>query len=159
MWRVIPNYPNYMINTEGKIKSKYSNLILKESNHTNGYKTVMLYENGKSKRLYIHRLMGITFLLDNFSKGKEINHKDGNKANNSLSNLEWVTKSQNHLHRVYNLNKGNMLPKKVQCVETGAIYESVKIATKDMKLKNPICISNAATGKRNKAAGFHWQFI
>lgn len=159
MWKHIPDFDNYLINEKGDIKSLYHNIILKPINHNNGYKCIVLYKNSKSFRFYIHRLVAISFLTKpegNF----EINHKDGDKTNNNVSNLEWVTKSQNHIHRVYSLHKSNnMIPKKVKCVETGIVYESVSEATRKNNLKNPICISNAANGIRHKAAGYHWCFI
>lgn len=63
----------------------------------NGYKTVSLYKDGSSKKFLIHRLIATTFIENPFNFS-EVNHKDGNRLNNSVSNLEWVNSSQNKKH-------------------------------------------------------------
>lgn len=75
----------------------------------NGYKKAQLYNNGVCvKREYLHRLICISFKINNIDNKPEVNHKNGNKLDNRLFNLEWVTKSENlnhayllglHLHR------------------------------------------------------------
>jgi len=59
-----------------------------------GYLKVALYKNGKAKVFYVHRLVALHF-IPNPSNLPQINHKDGDKTNNSINNLEWVTASQN----------------------------------------------------------------
>jgi len=99
----IPNYSNYMISNNGIILSTNYNktgLIRELKIYTNryGYKNVELYDDNKqSKRLSVHRLVANTFIPK--IEGKDfVNHKDGNKANNCYSNLEWVTSSENTKH-------------------------------------------------------------
>ena len=65
-------------------------------NHTGGYKQVSL--NGKLQ--YVHRLIGFKHLADSYFEGAQINHKDGDKSNNSRENLEWLTGSENLHHAV-----------------------------------------------------------
>ena len=159
MWKPIPEFDNYLINKKGDIKSLYHNIILKPSKHTNGYRFVCLYKNGKSYRRYIHRLVGLTF-LKRPNEFYEINHKDGDKTNNNVNNLEWVTKSENHIHRIYNLQKfTNHQPKKVKCVETGKIYPSISVAARKNNLKNPVSVYEAVIGRKHTAAGYHWCYI
>ena len=70
---------------------------LKASPGKIGYPVVQLFKNGKSERIYVHRLVAEHFIPK--VEGKEIvNHIDGNKANNHYRNLEWVTHSENHMH-------------------------------------------------------------
>lgn len=72
--------------------------ILRSSvNKKTGYETVNLYKGGKCARYYVHRLVAETF-LENPSGFTDVNHKDGDKQNNKLSNLEWVTRSENKIH-------------------------------------------------------------
>lgn len=108
-WKQIPGYPNYEASTQGRIRSvtHYDSIgrlrngkVKKTKTHKNGYIVVTL--NHKDDCL-VHRLLAITFLGERF--GKEVNHKDGNKANNSLENLEWCTKSENQIHRYRTLHK------------------------------------------------------
>ena len=62
-----------------------------------GYHKVSLRKNGKTWQKYVHRLVARHFLGDGF-KGAQVNHKDGDKTNNSLSNLEWCTAEENLKH-------------------------------------------------------------
>ena len=70
----------------------------------NGYLRVSLSKDGKTKKHLVHRLVALAFLENKYNK-PDVNHKDGNKANNNFKNLEWVTKSENILHAIEVLNK------------------------------------------------------
>ena len=61
-----------------------------------GYAYVCLYKDGKTKNLKIHRLVAQAYLIA--SDKPHVNHKDGNKLNNNVSNLEWVTPKENKIH-------------------------------------------------------------
>lgn len=97
MWYELKENNNYLINTNGDIKSKKTNKILTPGKTTNGYYTVCLTKNGKCKSYYIHRLVANN-LISNEKGYKEINHKDGNKQNNRVDNLEWCDRSYNLKH-------------------------------------------------------------
>ena len=60
----------------------------------NGYESVMLRKNGRQRRLYVHRLVAEAF-LPNEQSLREVNHRDENKSNNTLENLEWCSHSYN----------------------------------------------------------------
>lgn len=75
--------------------------ILKHRDNGKGYRCI----NRKNKTLYVHRLIAETF-LPNPDSLPEVNHKDGDKANNHVSNLEWVSKSQNAQHALNVLRRG-----------------------------------------------------
>lgn len=64
----------------------------------NGYPTVHIRIKGRREKLYVHRLLGQHFIPNPENK-KTINHKDGNKKNNSLDNLEWATQAENNRHK------------------------------------------------------------
>lgn len=66
-----------------------------------GYLKVTLSKNGECKKFYLHRLVAIQF-LDNNMNLPQVNHKDGNKLNNNVTNLEWCTKQENQNHAVRN---------------------------------------------------------
>lgn len=63
-----------------------------------GYAFMHFSIAGEVSSYFVHRLVGFAF-IENPLKHPEINHKDGNPLNNNVSNLEWVTKSENHIHR------------------------------------------------------------
>ena len=103
IWKDIENYENlYQISNLGRIKSLCFNKIKILKPHNNrGYYDVTLYKNGKHKQHKIHRLVASAFLINNEQKTC-VNHKDGNKTNNNVDNLEWVTPKENVIHAYKN---------------------------------------------------------
>ena len=95
----IRDFNNYSIDKKGNIYSDYSGSLrmLKYSICGAGYKTIHLYRNKKRYAKMIHRLVAETY-LENINE--QVNHIDGNKLNNNLENLEWVTASENLAHAV-----------------------------------------------------------
>lgn len=89
--------PNYCVSMDGKIFSLKSNRFLKPFSDTSGYQYIECYENGQKHKFSVHRLVAKAFICNDLNK-KEVNHKDGNKENNSVGNLEWVTPSENCVH-------------------------------------------------------------
>lgn len=66
-----------------------------------GYRRILLYVNGKRKKYFVHRLVAEKY-IDNPNNLPQVNHKDGNKLNNCVANLEWVTPKQNIQHAIKN---------------------------------------------------------
>ena len=90
----------------GRVKSFHNGKIyLLNLSNCNEYRSVALYKQGqKPKRTLVHILVAKTF-IPNPKNLPEVNHKDGNKSNNCVENLEWVTSSQNKFHAIkLNLN-------------------------------------------------------
>lgn len=124
IWKDIPGYEGvYQASNIGNIKSlKFGKeKILRQSINRGGYYYLIFCKNRKQKAHSSHRLIALTFIKNNSSK-PDINHKDGNKLNNELSNLEWCTKSENTKH-AYNIK--------------------LKIMTNDIKNKISKTISNS----------------
>jgi len=80
----------YKISPHGEIFSSYRNRFLKGWVEKTGYRAVSLMQNGKPRRCTVHTLLAKAF-IPNPNQLPEVNHKDGDKQNNALSNLEWVT--------------------------------------------------------------------
>lgn len=93
--RIKSNRPRYVINKGYVNKEGY---IMKPSDNGKGYKIVFLSGKGFRDRKYVHRLVALHFLYDSYFEGAEVNHKDGNKRNNHVKNLEWVTPEDNKIH-------------------------------------------------------------
>lgn len=94
-WRNFPRAAEYQVSSCGQVKKLGK--IKKLTKHRNGY-LVTGISIGKRRYTYcVHRLVAETFMMPQ-PPGTEINHKDGNKANNSVSNLEWVTRKENIRH-------------------------------------------------------------
>jgi len=104
-WRVIKEFPNYAVSNFGRVKRivescrQYpAGAIRKISIGRGGYVYYRLFKNGKSRIKKAYHLVLEGFGNYRLSNKHQCNHKDGDKLNNSLSNLEWVTSSQNNLH-------------------------------------------------------------
>lgn len=119
-WIKIENW-SYEVSNTGKIRN-LKGQILKSWLINSGYRVISLYKNGFCKKFLVHRLVAEIW-LKNPKNYPEVNHKDGNKENNSVENLEWCSTSYNHKHafktgiRVYNKpTKGlKLLGKKKAC--------------------------------------------
>lgn len=99
-WMVIAECNSiYHISDHGQVKSykRGKERILKPTLTSNGYAAVKICANGKRKIHKIHRLVALAFIPNPEQKG-DVNHKDGNKANNHVDNLEWNTRKENVNH-------------------------------------------------------------
>jgi len=85
----------YSIDESGSVFSHITNKTLKHNVNKNGYHAVRLYRNGKQKSHLVSRLVAITYLGNS---DLTVNHIDGNKSNNHVSNLEWISQSSNVQH-------------------------------------------------------------
>lgn len=106
----IKEFDKYYISKCNKILNIKSNRILKSRVEKNknryGYVVVTLWVNKQAKPYRLHRLIAKTF-IENPENKPEINHIDGNKQNNDISNLEWCTSSENNIHAIKNKLRDN----------------------------------------------------
>ena len=165
-WREIKGYEGkYQISNLGRVKSlkgnhgNYREKILSGSPNTGGYLQVDLLKNGKRNTFKIHKLVAIHF-IDNPNNLPEINHKDENKQNNKVSNLEWCTRKYNQNYgtrtqRASEKMKGSKNPRsrKVQCITTGKVFNYIKEAAEYYNIDKH-SISDCCKGKY-KSAGKH----
>lgn len=101
MFVTIKDYPNYSINEKGEVKNKYSK-ILKPRTAGRGYYCYHLRNENGVKNEYIHRLVAKTF-IPNPNNLPQVDHIDGDKSNNNVSNLRWVSNYENaHAFGYYN---------------------------------------------------------
>lgn len=190
IWKDIENYEGYyQISNLGRLKSLERNIprfnngkirdyIQKErivklnKNSKNGYYKVYLRKNNEYKRFYIYRLVARYFLTDGLEKYNNkkfnVNHKDGNKINNNVENLEWVTRSENSIHSYYILNNKiknnveNIYPKrKVLQLDRYTLkeinrFESIREAKEKTKINHISCVCR---GERKTAGGYVWRYL
>ena len=93
----IPGYPGYQISNCGNIFSRKLERVITLHPDKDGYLRCGLYNNNIEKHFRIHRLVATAFIPNPEDK-PQVNHKDGNKANNNVSNLEWNTVAENNKH-------------------------------------------------------------
>lgn len=98
-WKAFPEIPEYEVSESGEIRNKYGK-VLKVSKTNSGYLQTTLYaEKVKTKHRLVHRIVAITY-LSNPENLPQVNHKDGNKLNNHVNNLEWCSPQQNTRHSI-----------------------------------------------------------
>ena len=168
IWKNIKGYPDYAISSFGNIKNIKFDKKLNPHITDQGYCIVNIYCNKKDKHFKVHRLVAETF-IDNPDKKRTVNHIDGNKLNNSVSNLEWATHSENHKHSYDKLNrKAASLGKKGKNAFRSLIvyqydlngvliksYDSQRSAAQELGISYNH-ISSVCNGKRKTSGGFFW---
>ena len=171
IWRDIPNFHDYQASNYGRIRSKeraitqyghkeyytrnMPSVILKPKPQNSGYLVVWLRRNGRNVACTVHRIIAQTFLFNSFDRAV-VNHKDGDKTNNRIDNLEWVTQSDNIKHSYkYKLRKPNK-GKQVICESTGQIFKSIKEAAEKTNT-NPASIGHCLAGRAKTAGGLIWK--
>lgn len=189
-WKDIPGYEGmYQVSSFGRVKSvrkfrkgKHGcNIALEEKiirpfvkNKKYNYLRVSITKDGKATKYSVHRLVAMAF-IPNPNNLPQVNHKDENKENNRVDNLEWCDGK-------YNINYGTAREritktqmetmstmKKVQCIETGVIYKSIKDAGRKLNIcaENISAVCNQTVRHNSKgvkyiiktAGGYHWRFV
>lgn len=148
-----------------KIESKILKLDLKK----NGYLQVGLCKNGKEKRVTVHKLVAIAFIENNDHEKTEVNHKNCNKQDNRVENLEWVTPRENKDHAKENNRYFSPRKKEVRCKQLDMIFESSYAAAEYLNNKyfgNSKQVHNVSTkirscclGYQKIAYGFNWEHV
>ena len=181
VWKDIPGYEGiYQISTSGQIKSSdrpvwhgtfmYTRKgTIRKPFDARGYKALNLSKDGKKTFFTVHRLVALTF-IPNPDNLPEINHKDGNKLNNHVDNLEWCTPSQNTQHAVdtgllskqiliENSRKGaDKISVRLRCEDTGEIFGKISDIAKVLKIKQ-LTAETVAKGRTHKGKGWLFSII
>lgn len=148
-WRPVPGFEGrYEVSNEGQVASvpfrqRYvlrngkegfrttKRRVLAQQLINSGYSIVHLHLNNQRTAATVHRIVAKVFVFGYF-EGADVNHKDAVKTNNRAENLEWVTRTRNHIHAVY--HGLNALAVQVADPETGEIYPSIREASRQLNL-------------------------
>lgn len=149
-WKKIKGFENYSISNLGNVKNKNNELMTPQVSPT-GYYTILLYKNKKPYNKCMHRLVAENF-INNPENKKIVNHKDLNKLNNNVNNLEWCTMKENSQHYHNNTRKIHKKAKKC-CDNKGNIFSSFREAGKFYDI-SPNTVKNDCFGKTQKAKNF-----
>ena len=155
-WKDVKGYEGlYQVSSSGAIKSikrpRAKERMLKVQNAKHGYQQVCLCKNGNKRFYLVHRLVADAF-LPNLCNYPEINHKDLNKQNNNVSNLEWCSAQYNvdysNSKRVHQYDKqGNFI----------RTWKSTKEIERQMNIRNGN-ISSCCHGRLKTAYGYVWKY-
>lgn len=144
----------YEVGSCGTIRNKKTLKIVKSFDNGHGYFAVAFWINNNTlrKKFYVHRLVANTFLPNPLNK-EQVNHKDGNKSNNNVDNLEWVTERENKLYNYrklgYSISQKN---KEINSLRMKKYHEQHKEKTikhlseirelRNFKYKKVLCVEN-----------------
>lgn len=176
-WRDIAGFEGeYQVSNFGRVRSldrairhkdahggyaifKYHGRLIKPVKTTEGYMAVPLGRLNPCNR--VHQLVAKAFIP--FMPDKNmINHIDGDKTNNNVSNLEWCNNRENQLHasRILGHKQGAHQNKPVRCVETGEIFEnSFRAANEIRYVASNIRMAASPKYLRKTCMGYHWEFV
>ena len=153
----IPGFENYLIFDDGRVWSLVKNLFLKQRTTWGGYLSVGLKNNGQSTTRFIHRLLAEAF-IPNPNNYEVVNHKDENKLNNSLDNLEWCDAKYNTNYGTGIKRRSISQGKKVRCIETGIIYNTIAEAERATGISHS-SIGLVCRGKFSQTHSTHWEYV
>ncbi len=122
-------------------------------NHNNYYR-VCLWNHGKHNMRFVHRLVAEAFLPKVDGK-TQVNHIDGNKENNNVTNLEWVTSKENHVHAAEMGLKKSM---KVVIVETGEIFNSIGTCARHIGGSKAVITKRLSDHSNVPYKGYHFRY-
>jgi hypothetical protein len=167
IWKPINGFQGYEISNWGRVKSykhdKINGRLLSICVNRDGYSYVVLRDAEKQKNYKtIHQLVARAFILNSDNKS-QVNHIDGDKQNNTISNLEWVTPQENTLHAYNNgLRTDDFKTKAVAQIDTDGVvltvFDSLKEAAERLNLYNSSHIVDCCKGRRSTCMGYKWQY-
>lgn len=163
IWKTIRDFPSYEVSNKGRVRNKTTGLIIHQQKRKSGYIKVNLWKDGVGYTRDVHRLVATAFL--DHKEDMEVNHIDGDKANNCLENLEWCTRKENVRHSI---ETGLFVPKApepnrtpIRILETGEEFNSVTSCAKAIG-SSVINILNAVREDipdHHSVKGLHFEFI
>lgn len=162
-WVPVTGHPSYLVSDKGSIiKAKgahCSGRVISQWKTQGGYCCVTLHSSGVRSNRTVHSLVARHFKADGYAEGLEVNHIDGDKGNNTASNLEWVTSSQNKRHAAsLGLYKGRgHVPVVFTKDGVRERYPSIREASR-LKGVNRACISGCLKGRQKTSAGGYWTY-
>ena len=159
VWHPIKDYEDYEISNYGRVKSlKYKKPILLRQDIRCGYKSVVLSKNGKTQHFTVHDLVYFNFHSVSKDSNKVIDHIDGNKLNNKLENLRYVSQSENIIAAAY--QQKTKACKAVDVFKNDNFvyhYNSIAEASRSLNV-DASSISKVCKGKQKTACGYVFRY-
>ena len=155
LWKEWPRDPRIKVSNKGNVVSckRGAGCPLKVSRSNSGYQTVSV---GHASSQFVHRLVAETW-LDNPNHYEQVNHINGDKDDNRVENLEWVTPSQNMRHAFRTgLNKAEGIP--IRIVETDEVFESISECARQIGCTKQN-IWDCLAKKRSTRRGYHFEYV
>ena len=170
IWKDIEGFEGYyQVSDQGRVRSldriiiqsngvkrKCRGQIMINGKDKDGYEVIQLCKNGTHKRCMVHRLVAEAFIPNPDNK-PQINHKDEDKTNNCVDNLEWMTSKENNNYGTKKYREGIAKGKPVRCIETGEVYYSINEAERQTGIEHQN-IGKVCRGLYKTTRGLHWEY-
>lgn len=157
-WAIVGFMPHYQVSDLGRLRNTRTGKYLSGTRMRKGYIQAMLCDNGQYKMKLMHRLVADAFLGER--KGREVNHINGIKSDNRLSNLEWVTASENAIHKYQVLKSRHPSTRQVSTtnhIGQRVIFPSLNAASAFTGV-GYTSISACCRGVQKTAGGMKWDY-
>ena len=163
-WKDIEDFPHYQVSDYGRVRNKDTKYIMAQLKNSGGYMTIRLrknYGDAHKPAASVHRLVAEAF-LGGKHPDLQVNHKDGNKTNNHVDNLEWCTRKENAQHA---MRLGLFKPqapegpkRRVRIVETDEIFDTIRDCANYLDVAEQH-IWSCLNGYRSTRKGFHFEYV
>ena len=152
-WKFVYGYPHLIVSNTGKVRSLLLDREIKPFVSNRGYLRVALCKGKQHKYVHVHRLVAEAF-IPNPNGYTDVDHIDGNKLNNNVDNLQWLSRGDN-IRKAGNKRNQGAIP--VICVETGKVYHSISEAARELHI-TPAIISAIAKGEYKSYHKLHFKY-
>lgn len=156
---IIQDFPNYSIFKDGTVVNNVSGKPLKPYDTKDGYKEVSLYKNKRRFYFRVHRLVAIHF-INNPQQLEYVNHKDENKSNNSVDNLEWCTATYNNNYGTRSIRQAQTRGHKIKAFKNGIFvgsFYSERKCARELNIDSS-SVSKAVRGLRKTVEGYTFEY-
>lgn len=150
----LEDFEGYAISDDGMVWSYKSNRWLKNCIRSNGYYGINL----KGKSFLIHRLVALAF-VPNPTNQFYVDHRNSDKTNNSAANLRWCSLKENCNFDNVNRRKEARIPRRVHCIETGEVFESIRAAARAIDASDTQIARVCKKGRCKTVHGLHFEFV
>ncbi len=167
IWKDIKGYEGkYQVSNLGRVKSLerksttgilLHDKILRTRLDVGGYETLALWREGKKKNHKVHRLVIENFNPVNGMENLDCNHKDEDKTNNRLDNLEWLTRKENLNYGSHNRKISESHRVRILCVELNKEFDSITSAAEAFN-HSRANIWRVLNKPDRTACGYHWEY-
>lgn len=149
--KIIDGFENYAITSNGKVFNVNTMEEKIPTDNQRGYLYVDLYNSGKRKRFYVHRLVA-QYFIENPMRKPFVNHKDGNTKNNFVQNLEWCTPAENVEH-------ASKVLKVMECYNNANYKKHIVKLIEDFNKKNKTDLVKILEDERDGKVKMSWCYV